>query len=324
MRVSDVMSARPIVVGPDSRREAVRRLMERAEVHHVPVIDGGRVAGVWLATREGPLVLLGPEHVDQTFPEADAEEAMTALIEDSEAVLVWDAGVPAGIVTPTDLRRVVRQALTDGAGRRAPRPVVVVLSGEEGAGKTTLLMRTLGLLDTSGVAVVQANAPRDGLPHEIAGVPAIDAPQAHWRSGLGRAIARLGGARLVLVEDLDGPCDPEVDAGEDLRIVVVDARDAHGVPQWTLRRASAVVIARADDADPATVAAAAETLARPDRPVFVTAAGHDDRGLADWAAWLRRRAGGVPGRAPLDHTGAFAREGDTCRPAHRGGVAGDQ
>ena len=100
MQVRDVMSPRPVVVGPGSRREAVRRLMRRADVHHVPVIDGGRVAGVWLATREGPLVLLGPEHVDQTFPGADAEEAMTSLIEDSETVLVWDAGVPAGILTP--------------------------------------------------------------------------------------------------------------------------------------------------------------------------------------------------------------------------------
>jgi Ni2+-binding GTPase involved in maturation of urease and hydrogenase len=169
--------------------------------------------------------------------------------------------------------------------------VVVVLSGEEGAGKTTLLTRTLGLLDAPGVAVVHANAPQDGPLHQIAGVPAIDAPQGHWRSGLRRAVARLVGARLVLVEDLDGPCDPEVDAGEDLRVVIVDARDAHGVPQWTLRRASAVVIARADDADPATVAAAADALARPDRPVFVTAAGHDDRGLEEWAAWLARRVG---------------------------------
>ena len=54
MRVNEVMSARPIVVSSGSRRETVRRLMESAQVHHVPVIDDGRVAGVWLATTEGP------------------------------------------------------------------------------------------------------------------------------------------------------------------------------------------------------------------------------------------------------------------------------
>src|SRR5689334_305000 len=104
MRVNDVMSTRPIVVSSRERRETVRRLMGDAGVHHIPVIDDGRVAGVWLATREGPLILLGAQHVDQTSPEADAEEAMTSLIEDSETVLVWDSGVPAGILTPTDLR----------------------------------------------------------------------------------------------------------------------------------------------------------------------------------------------------------------------------
>ena len=165
--------------------------MRRADVHHVPVIDGGRVAGVWFATREGPLVLLGPQHVNQTFPEADAEEAMVSLIEDSEAVLVWDGGIPAGIVTAADLRRVVRQALVGGAGRHAPRPVVVVLSGEEGAGKTTLLVRTLALLRGRDLGVVNANAPQDGPVRKLEGVCAIDAPQAHWRSGLRRAVARL-------------------------------------------------------------------------------------------------------------------------------------
>ena len=162
MQVRDVMSARPVVVGPGSRREAVRRLMGGPTFTTSPssTAAGSRACGS--RRREGPLVLLGPEHVDQTFPEADAEEAMVSLIEDSEAVLVWDGGVPAGIVTAADLRRVVRQALVGGAGRHAPRPVVVVLSGEEGAGKTTLLVRTLALLRGRDLGVVNANAPQDG------------------------------------------------------------------------------------------------------------------------------------------------------------------
>src|SRR3954470_19749042 len=167
MRVSDVMSARPIVVSSNSRREAVRRLMETAGVHHVPVIDDGRVAGVWLATREGPLIMLGPQHVDQTIPGADAEEAMTSLIEDSETVLVWDAGVPAGILTPTDLRVLVREALTGHAGRRYAPPVVALICGRAGSGKTTLLTRTLSLLPDLEIGVVQGNAKADAPPAEL-------------------------------------------------------------------------------------------------------------------------------------------------------------
>lgn len=331
MRVSDVMSARPIVVTSTSRRQTVRRLMEQAGVHHIPVIDDGRVAGVWLATREGPLILLGPEHVDQTVPEADAEEAMTALIEDSEAVLVWDAGVPAGIVTPSDLRALVRDALRARVGRRQPAPVVALICGPPGAGKTTLLTRTLPLMPGIEVGVVQGNATADGPPVELMGARAVDAPQAHWRSGLRRAVRRLAGAQLILAEDLDGPIDPEMSAGEDLQIAVLDARELSGLEDRRLQRAAAVAICRADQADPAAVRAAAAALRerRPDVPVFVLAAGHDDRGLHEWAAWLTAhvdaRTGDGPrpraarGRGGFDHTGAFAPGGVIGLAAHRAG-----
>jgi Ni2+-binding GTPase involved in maturation of urease and hydrogenase len=298
MRVSDVMSARPIIVTSTSRRENVRRLMEEAGVHHIPVIDDGRVAGVWLATREGPLILLGPEHVDQTFPEADAEEAMTALIDDSETVLVWDSGVPAGILTPSDLRALVRDALRARVGRRYGAPGVAVISGPAGAGKTTLLTRTLSLLPDVEIGVVQGNAKTDGPPVELAGARSVDAPQAHWRSGLRRAATRLAGSELILAEDLDGPVDPEMSAGEDLQIVVLDARDLASRDDRRLGRASAVAICRADEADPAAIDAAVAGMRRrrPHVPVFVLAPGHDDRGLREWAEWLegqvRVRTGG--------------------------------
>jgi Ni2+-binding GTPase involved in maturation of urease and hydrogenase len=309
MRVSEVMSARPIVVTSSSRRETVRRLMEDAGVHHIPVIDDGRVAGVWLATREGPLMLLGPEHVDQTFPEADAEEAMTALIEDSEAVLVWDAGVPAGILTPSDLRALVRDALRARVGRRYPAPVVAMICGPAGSGKTTLLTRTLSLLPDLEIGVIQGNAKSDGPPLELNGARAVDAPQAHWRSGLRRAVKRLAGAQLILAEDLDGPVDPEMSAGEDLQIVVLDARDLANREDRRLAHASAVAICRADQADRAAIDAAVADLRarRPHVPVFVLAPGHDDRGLDEWATWLegqvRVRTGDAGGQR-------------TARPAH--------
>ena len=58
------------------------------------------------------------------------------------------------------------------------------------------------------------------------------------------------------------------------------------------------MIARADDADPAAVTAAAEAIRRPDRPVFVVAAGHDDRGLGEWIAWLQRSIATPSPQAP--------------------------
>jgi CBS domain-containing protein len=288
MRVSDVMSARPIVVSSDSRRQDVRRLMEAADVHHIPVIDDGRVAGVWLATREGPLILLGPEHVDQTFPEADAEEAMAALIEDSEAVLVWDSGVPAGILTPSDLKALVHEALRKRVGRRYGPPVVALICGPSGAGKTTLLTRTLSLLPDLEIGVIQGNAKADGPPVELLGARSVDAPQAHWRSGLKRAATRLAGAQLILAEDLDGPVEPEANAGEDLQIVVLDARDVGSYDDGRISRASAVAICRADEGDATEIEAAVGAMRRrrPYVPVFVLAPGHDDRGLREWADWL--------------------------------------
>jgi hypothetical protein len=283
--------------------------METADVHHIPVIDDGRVAGVWLATREGPLILLGPEHVDQTFPEADAEEAMAALIEDSEAVLVWDSGIPAGILTPSDLKTLVREALRNRIGRRYGPPVVALICGASGAGKTTLLTRTLPLLPNLEIGVVQGNAKADGPPVELVGARSVDAPQAHWRSGLKRAAKRLAGAQLILAEDLDGPVDPEADAGEDLQVVVLDARDVGAYEDHRISRASAVAVCRADEGDPAAIEAAVRAMRerRPYVPVFVLAPGHDDRGLREWAEWLegqvrvRTGTGERPRGARVEH-----------------------
>ena len=61
--VAEIMSRRPIVV--DERTADLRRLMEVGHVRHLPVVEAGRLTGVWIATDEGPLVMLGPERVHQ-------------------------------------------------------------------------------------------------------------------------------------------------------------------------------------------------------------------------------------------------------------------
>jgi Ni2+-binding GTPase involved in maturation of urease and hydrogenase len=296
MRVKDVMSARPIVVTPGQSRHEVRRLMETGDVHHLPVVEGDQVLGVWLASSEGPLVLLGPEHVHETVPEADASEAMTALVDEAEAVVVWEAGVPAGVLTRTDVNQLVRDALRRGLGLRHARPLVVRVMGPAGAGKTTLLTRTLPLLPGLEIGLVQANALVSG-DHEVAGARAVDAPDAAWRAGFARAVDRLADAQLILVEDRDGSLGVTRGLGEDLQVAVVPAAGIGGLTGELLEEAAAVVASRADEADPASLEAELADLRRrcPAIRVFAVAAGHDDRGMRVWARWLegevRRRHG---------------------------------
>ncbi len=84
VRVGDIMSGRPIVVG--ERSGDVRRLMEVGHVRHLPVVEEGRLVGVWIATGDGPLVMLAPDRVHQIDATADAAEALDALIGGAEAV----------------------------------------------------------------------------------------------------------------------------------------------------------------------------------------------------------------------------------------------
>lgn len=286
MKVRDIMSSRPIVVG--ERAADVRHLMELGRVHHVPVVEGGRLLGIWLATDDGPVVLLGPRHVHEIEADAPAADAMDALVGGVEAVLVWDSGVPAGMLTREDLSGVVRAAMSKGIGRRRPRPVVARLVGPAGAGKTTLLVRTLSLLGRLEVAVIQGNAAVAGDAGEIAGARAVDEPSAHWRAGLSRTVARLADAQLILVEDLDGPLELGRGIGEDLLIAVVPAAEAGGLTRGALEEAQALVVTRVDEVDARRLDDDLAAVRERSSGIvtFATAAAHDDRGLAAWADWL--------------------------------------
>ncbi|MEW6582973.1 MAG: CBS domain-containing protein, partial [Actinomycetota bacterium] len=221
------MSTHPVVVGPGESPADLERLMARARVRHLPLVDGGRLTGLWVQTDEGTIVLLGPDAVHQVSPDADADAALAALLTGRrEAVIAWEAGRPAGLLTRADVLDIVRQAVRRGIGRHRPRPVVMRLIGPGGAGKTTLLIRTLALLRHVEAAVVQANAAAHGEGAAIEGRPVLDAPEAHWRKGLADSIAALGDRQLVIVEDRDGPPRAGPGIGEDLQVVVVPAGEA--------------------------------------------------------------------------------------------------
>lgn len=281
------MSARPIMVSERQPAGDLQRLMEAGHVRHLPVVEAGRLLGVWTATGDGPLVLLGPERVHETHPDVDATEAIEALLGDAEVVFVWDSGVPAGILTRSDVLAMVRAALGRGIGRRHPRPCVLRLAGPAGAGKTTLIVRTLPLLGRIDTAVVQANVAEAGDAGALAGARAVDDPHAHWRAGLTRATDRLADAQLILLEDRDGPVELSHGIGEDAQVAVVPLADVDEVPDEALSDAQALVVTRVDEVaedQPARIDAVRARF--PAIPVFPVAAGHDDRGLDAWARWL--------------------------------------
>jgi len=287
VRIREVMSARPIMVSGHEPPPNLERLMEAGRVHHLPVVEGGRLVGVWTATEDGPLVLVGPERVHETHPDVDASKAVEALLSDAEVVFVWDSGVPAGILTRADILAIVRSALGRGIGRRHPRPCVLRLAGPAGAGKTTLLIRTLPLLGRVDTAVVQANVNKAGEAGELAGTRAVDDPHAHWRSGLRRATERLSDAQLILVEDRDGPIDLTRGIGEDAQVAVIPLARVDELSDEALDDAQALVVTRLDEVTEDRAVRLDAVRARfPDVQVFAVAAGHDDRGLDAWARWV--------------------------------------
>lgn len=290
MRLRDIMTRRPLTVGRDASPEDLARLVETARVRHLPLMDGDRLAGLWLATDDGPLVLLGPEAVHAASPDDDAEEAVAALLKDREAAVVVEDGRAVGMLTRSDVLGIVRAAMARGIDRPADRPLVVLLVGAADAGKSTLLMRTIPLLRECEAGVVRADADPGAAPvtETVDGTTTITDPRAHWRAGLRDAVRALGDVQVVLVEDRDRTPEARGGPGGDLQVLVVPVGDAETVPAAAVREAQAVVLTKADTAAEGAVDAARERLRAccPDVAVFAVAAEHGDRGLTEWRDWL--------------------------------------
>lgn len=290
MRLRDIMTTHPLVAGPADAPEDLERLMTSARVRHLPLVEDGRLAGLWMRTEEGPLVLLGPDSVHEAPADADVDALLDALFSGREAVIAVEGGDPVGVLTRADVLDIARTAIARGIGRRTTRPVVMRLLGPADAGKTTLMICTAGLLRRVEVGVVQANAPQ-AAEGTVAGVPCVDAPGAHWRKGLADCVAALGDRQLVIVEDRDGPARTGPGIGEDLQVVVVPADGLAALDAQGLRDAQALVVTKMDGAsgiDEKEESARARS-ANPELPVFFLAPGHDDRGLDEWRSWVEEQ-----------------------------------
>lgn len=293
MRLRDLMSVEPLTVGPDTPPETLKRMMEAGRVHHLPLLDGDRLVGMWVASDAGPIVLVGTERIREASPETDAVDAVRMLMEGGEAVIATEGGRPVGILTRTDALRIVEEGLTAAERHRAPSPLVLRLVGPAGAGKTTLLLRTLPRLRSCQVGIVEANRRPLGerLPQRVAGASVLYAPEAHWRKGLRDAIGHLGGADLIMVEDRDQPPRLGTGLGEDVQVIVVPAAEAGSVDAVSVREAQAVVLTKLDEAPDADVDGLRERFARenPRVAVFAVGQGDGERGVGEWYRWLEER-----------------------------------
>jgi Ni2+-binding GTPase involved in maturation of urease and hydrogenase len=259
----------------------------------MPVVDGDRLLAMWVASDGGGAHRVDADRVYQATPDADALDAVGSLIEGSEAVLVWDGGRPVGILTRADVLELVRRGLAGDLRGIAVPPVVVRLVGPAGSGKTTLIARTVPLLRRCEVGVIQANPPGAAAVPELAGIPVISDPHAHWRKGLRAAVERLAGVGLILVEDRDSRPHLEAGLGEDAQVLVVPACDLDGLDDATLRQAQAVVATKVEDVpEGVDVEAALASVAQrhPQLATFAVPAAEDGEGLAAWHAWIEALA----------------------------------
>jgi len=293
VNLRQVMRHAVLTATPNESAADAARVMAAARVRHMPVVEGDRLLGMWLASDDDDAVRVDPDRVHQTTPDADALDALSRIVGGREAVLVWDGGRPVGIVTRADVIELLRRALAGDVRSTSLPPVVVRLVGPAGSGKSTLIARTVPLLRRCEVGVIQANPQGTGHAQDLAGVPVIADPHAHWRKGLRAAVERLSGVGLIIVEDRDSPAELEAGLGEDAQVLVVPVADLGGLDDATLRQAQALVATKADEAPAGLdVAGALGAIAgrHPQLATFAVSAAAADDGLADWQGWIEALA----------------------------------
>ncbi len=127
MRVADMMTFEPTVIGPENRLRQAAEEMALGQIHHMPVVDRhGRLLGI-LSHRDVVAAGNSPNSrvsdimirdVKTVTPEVEAHEAAYLLLRYAigSVPVLDDDGVLVGIVTESDFVRVAYQLL----GGRVP------------------------------------------------------------------------------------------------------------------------------------------------------------------------------------------------------------
>jgi CBS domain-containing protein len=117
-RIADVMTRQPWTVQIDDSLAVARQMIAEREIHHLPVLDGGKVVGM---TTERELALaadrLGTVSdamvlAHRVDPDAPLDEVLEMMMRHREdAVVVTDDGAVEGIFTASDAVRMLCELL---------------------------------------------------------------------------------------------------------------------------------------------------------------------------------------------------------------------
>jgi len=292
LTVADVMTPSPATLGPEATESDAQELLEDGEIEHVPVVKDQASVGLWMKDADGTPGLRGASSVGRARPDQSPDVALDQLFERKEAVVVWEGGAPVGILTRSDVRRLVGQAVTQGIGARAEHgPVVVRFLGPEGGGKSTLIMRTLPLLRRCAMGLITSHEPPEDFDRDaLEGCPALFGRGIKGPVGLDQTADELGDVQLVLLDDR--PPD-HLDAGgigEDLRVLVVPVLDLQTLRPESFASADALIVTKLDLEPAFDFSGYRKWIMEeyPDLTVIGVAAALGDRGMHAWRRWLQR------------------------------------
>ena len=124
VRVGDLMTAHPVVIGPDARASEAERLLKTNRVSGLPVVDGAAVVGMisltdlvvarssamisgnWARMRVRHLMASPAVTVHAAESASRAAELMVGR-HIHRLVVIDDDGVPTGVLTSLDLVRLL-------------------------------------------------------------------------------------------------------------------------------------------------------------------------------------------------------------------------
>ena len=313
MKVRDVMTAHPVLAtARDADRDRVRQLMEDADIHHVPVVNGDELVGVWPGRgRLGVPARWRPR--DRAFRRGRGRSG-DVRADARRRGRSWCAtrACRAAILDPRRRLAILRTALGRGS-EAAPQPTVHPRRRRARHRKTTLIVAPWPSCRLDAVAAAGQRRHRSSVGGR--GRRVVNG-SAHWGPARPRRRAAAGRA-----------ADPGRGPGRGPGPV---ARHRRGRSRWWsstrstwaacppahLRDAQAIVLTHAEEAtsDEAEAAAAACGERFPGVRVFVVGQGAGDDGLAEWARSGPRLRDAPARLAPL------LRAASRRRAARRGGA----